>query len=100
MDLCITSPRLYFTVNFLCRLMALICWTLAKRGLLSDIIPIYISYSTTSLIRTNWERAPVEISGSPNYRIATENMLREVIKWISRVFLGNTTLFWNSDCIS
>jgi membrane-anchored glycerophosphoryl diester phosphodiesterase (GDPDase) len=29
-----------------------------------------------------------------------ENIFREVIKWISCVFLCNTTLFWNLDCIS
>jgi hypothetical protein len=57
-------------------------------------------YSKTSLIRTNWERTLVQISESPNYRSATENMLREVIKWTSLFFLGNTTLFWNLDCIS
>jgi hypothetical protein len=27
-------------------------------------------------------------------------MFREVMKWISGVFLGNTILFWNLDCIS
>jgi hypothetical protein len=47
----------------------------------------------TTLIRTNWERTLVQISESPNYTSATENMFREVIKWTSRVFLGNTTLF-------
>jgi hypothetical protein len=46
--------------------------------------------SKTSLIRTNWERTLFQISESPNYKSATENMFREVIKWTSRVFLGNT----------
>jgi hypothetical protein len=32
---------------------------------------------------------------SQNYRSATENMFREVLKWTSCVFLGSTTLFWN-----
>jgi hypothetical protein len=52
-------------------------------------------YSKTSLIRTNWERTLVQISESPNYGSATEHMFRELIKWTSRVLLGNTTLFWN-----
>jgi hypothetical protein len=29
----------------------------------------------------------------PNYESATGNMFREVMKWTSRVFLGNATLF-------
>jgi hypothetical protein len=40
----------------------------------------------SSLIRTNWERNIVQISESPNYRSAIENVLIEVIKWTSRVF--------------
>jgi hypothetical protein len=44
-------------------------------------------------IRTNRERTLVQMSESPNYRSATENMIRKVIKWTLRVFLGNTTLF-------
>jgi hypothetical protein len=52
-----------------------------------------IQYSKTSLIQNNWERTLVQMSESPNYRSATVNMLREVIKWTSRVFLCNTTLF-------
>jgi hypothetical protein len=43
-------------------------------------------YSKTSLIPTNWERTLVQISESPNYGNATENMFREVIKWTSRLF--------------
>jgi hypothetical protein len=35
----------------------------------------------------------VQISESPKFRIATENMFREVIKWTSHIFLGNRTLF-------
>jgi hypothetical protein len=54
---------------------------------------IKFKYSNTSLIRTNWERTLVQISQGPNYRSATENMFTEVIKWTSRVILGNTTLF-------
>jgi hypothetical protein len=50
-------------------------------------------YSMTSLIWTNWEQTLVKISESLNYRSATENMFREVIKWTSHVFSGNTTLF-------
>jgi hypothetical protein len=60
-----------------------------QRGVISFVSPFF----TTSLIRTNWERTLVQISESPNYRSATENMFREVIKWTSRVFLGNKTLF-------
>jgi hypothetical protein len=52
-----------------------------------------LKYSKTSLIQTNRERTLVQISESPNYRSATENMFREVIKWTSCVCLGNTTLF-------
>jgi hypothetical protein len=48
-------------------------------------------YSKTSLIRTNWERTPVQIGEGPNYRSASENMFRDAIKWISHVFLGITT---------
>jgi hypothetical protein len=59
-----------------------------------------LKYSKNSLIRANWERTLVQISESPNYRSATENMFREVIKWASRVFLGTTTLFGNLDCMS
>jgi hypothetical protein len=51
------------------------------------------NYSNTSLIETNWERTLVQISVSLNYRSANENMFMEVIKWISRVSLGNTILF-------
>jgi hypothetical protein len=58
------------------------------------------NYSKASLIRINLERTLVQISESLNYRSATENIFREVIKWTLRVFLGNTTLFWNLDCIS
>jgi hypothetical protein len=50
-------------------------------------------YSKTLLIRTNYGLTLVQISGSPNYRNITENMLKEVIKWTSLVFLGNTALF-------
>jgi hypothetical protein len=46
-------------------------------------------YSKTSLIRTNWERILVQISESPNYRTATENKFKEVIKSAWRVLLGN-----------
>jgi hypothetical protein len=36
-------------------------------------------YSKNTLIQTNWEWTLVQIS--PNYRSATENMFKEVIKW-------------------
>jgi hypothetical protein len=49
---------------------------------------------------TNWERTLVQISESPNCRSAIENMFREVLKWTPHVLLGNTTSFWNLDCIS
>jgi hypothetical protein len=52
---------------------------------------ILFLYSRTSLIRTNWERTLVQIS---TVRII------EVIEMISRVILGNITLFWNLDCMS
>jgi hypothetical protein len=51
--------------------------------------------SKTSLIQTNWEGTLVEISESLNYRSATENMFREVLKRTSHVFLSNRTLFSN-----
>jgi hypothetical protein len=57
-------------------------------------LTLFIShYSKTSVIRMNWQGTYVQIGGSPNYINGTENLLREVIKWTSRVFLGNTTLF-------
>jgi hypothetical protein len=59
---------------------------------------MYITYnSKTSLIWTNWGRTLVKISESPNYRSATENVFREVIKWISRRFLGHTILCCRSQ---
>jgi hypothetical protein len=45
------------------------------------------------VIQTDWEQTLVQISESPNYGNATENMFREVIKWTSHVFLGNAALF-------
>jgi hypothetical protein len=57
-----------------------------KRGLMQN-------YSKTLLFQTKWEQTIVQISGSLNYRSATESMFRGAIKWTSRVFLGNTTLF-------
>jgi hypothetical protein len=45
------------------------------------------------MIRTNWERTLVQISESPNYRSATNNMFEEVVKWISHLSLGNKTLY-------
>jgi hypothetical protein len=33
----------------------------------------------------------IQISGSPNYGSATENMFRDTIKWTSPVFLGTAT---------
>jgi hypothetical protein len=50
-------------------------------------------YSKTSLIRTNCERTLVQISESPNSRGVTENMSKEVIKWISRLLLENKFYF-------
>jgi hypothetical protein len=40
-----------------------------------------LNCSKTSLIQINWERTLVQISERPNYRSATENMFREVVKW-------------------
>jgi hypothetical protein len=48
-------------------------------------------YSKTSLIGFNWEQTLAQISESLNYRSATENMFRKVIKWTSCVSLGITT---------
>jgi hypothetical protein len=45
-----------------------------------------VIYSKKSVIRTNLEQTLVQISESPNYRSATENMFREVIKLTSPVF--------------
>jgi hypothetical protein len=50
-------------------------------------------YSRTSLIRTNWERTLIQISESPDYRSATKNVFREVIKWTSGILLGNKLHF-------
>jgi hypothetical protein len=69
-------------------------WTGIRRIVLPQTTGNSVSkYSKTSLIQTNWEQTFVQISESPNYRSALENMFREVIKWNSHVFLGNTTLF-------
>jgi hypothetical protein len=46
-----------------------------------SVLCISMKYIKTSLIRTNLELTLVEISESPNYRSATENMFREAIKW-------------------
>jgi hypothetical protein len=42
----------------------------------------------------------VQSSGSLNCGSASEKMLREVIKWTSHVFLGNTTLHVNVKKVS
>jgi hypothetical protein len=68
-------------------------------AVLCSPVDIY-QYSKTSLIWTNWKQILVQISESLNYRSATENMLRELIKWTPRFFPGSTTLFWNLYCIS
>jgi hypothetical protein len=39
----------------------------------------------TSLIRANYDLTLVQISGSPNYRNVTEN----IVTWRTREFLGN-----------
>jgi hypothetical protein len=57
-------------------------------------------FRENSLIWTNWEGTIGQRSEGPNYRIATENMFREVIKWTSPICLGNTSLFLNLDCMS
>jgi hypothetical protein len=61
---------------------------------------IFGQYSKTSLIQTNWEQTLVQINENLNDRSTTENMFREVIKYTLRVFLCNTTLYGNSDCLS
>jgi hypothetical protein len=38
-------------------------------------------YSKTSLIQANLEWTPFQITESPNYRSATENMFKDVVKW-------------------
>jgi hypothetical protein len=79
-------------MNDSCLLVDTICWEGKK---------FQEQGSRNSQIRKNWERTFVQISENHNYsRSAAENMFREVIKWTTHVFLGNTTLFWSFDCIS
>jgi hypothetical protein len=94
-----SSHSTLLATHSLCSWIGLSCLSKLVTGYNEQII-VNLIYSKTSLIRTHWERTLVQISESLNYRSATENMFREVIKWTSRVFLDNATLFQHLDCIS
>jgi hypothetical protein len=71
-----------------------------KAGVLLVFHLCVVVLGKTTPILTNWDWTLIEISESPNYRSADEDMFREVIKWISHVILGHPAVLWNLDCVS
>jgi hypothetical protein len=89
-DLFLSDFQTKIPYTFLTLPMCVTCAAHLVFHYLMTLVPFCQECSKTSPIQTNWERTFVQISESPKL----------VIKWNSHVFLGNTTLSWNLDCIS